>query len=103
MRDSQGIPQLVDEICTAALDPSHWLRVLERLAQSFGCSAVYLAKDSYAMTQGAFLSFGSDPVFAQHYADYYAARNVLWPRIQKQPFGKVLTDRILARNTPVER
>jgi DNA-binding CsgD family transcriptional regulator len=103
MRDSQGIPQLVDEICTAALDPSHWLRVLERLAQSFGCSAVYLAKDSYAMAQGAFLSFGTDPVFAQYYADYYVARNVLWPRIQKQPLGEVLTDRILMPRSEFRR
>ncbi|HVT56660.1 MAG TPA: helix-turn-helix transcriptional regulator [Xanthobacteraceae bacterium] len=103
MRDSKDIPQLIDEICTAALDPERWLRVLERLAQSFGCSAVYLAKDSYAMTEGAFLSSGTDPVFARHYADYYAARNVLWPRIQKQPLGKILTDRILMPRSEFRR
>jgi DNA-binding CsgD family transcriptional regulator/PAS domain-containing protein len=103
MRDSQGIPQLVDEICTAALDPERWLRVLERLAQSFGCPAVYLAKDNFAMTEGTFLSFGTDPVFAQHYTDYYAARNVLWPRIQKRPPDEIQTDRVLMPRSEFRR
>lgn len=103
MHSSQDISLLAGEICQAALDAEHWPRVLERLAQSFGSSSAYLAKDNFTMTQGALVSFGTDPAYAQQYADYYVTRNVLWQRMIERPADEIMTDRTLMPKSEFRR
>lgn len=103
MRGNEDISQLVHKICEAGLDAGQWPHVLEQLTHSFGGTAAYLAQDNFEMTRGALLSFGVDPVFSQLYADYYAARNVLWPRMMKRPPDEIMTDRTLMPRSEFRR
>jgi hypothetical protein len=103
MRRNECIPRLIDEIHDAALDANAWPRVLERLTTAFGASSAHLATQNTAMRNGAMVSFGSDPVYAQRYADYYVSRNVLWQRTIDMPQGHVVTDRMIMPREELRR
>ncbi|HXS39680.1 MAG TPA: hypothetical protein VN766_05830 [Stellaceae bacterium] len=103
MFTEESSAQLIDAIYDAALDAGYWPHVLERLAQSFGSSSAHLAVDYVAMTQGAMVSIGTDPDYAQRYRDYYATRNVLWQRWMRRSADKILTDRILMPKDELRR
>lgn len=87
--------ELMDAIYEAALDPEHWIEVLERLSHAFGGSSAHLSVENYAMTEGRLVSFGTDRGYEKSYADYYITRNVLWERLTQKPDTDVTTSRSL--------
>lgn len=103
MPRSEENAELIDAIYDAALDPGQWPHVLERCAQTFGSASAHLSVDNVAMTQGRIISFGTDPAYAQSYADYYATRNVLWQRMVQRSLYEVLTDRMVMPKEELRR
>lgn len=95
MRGSEDASVLIGDIYDAALDVGQWPRVLERLARGFGSASAHLSTEDFAMTEGRLISFGTDPAYAQRYADYYARCNVLWQHMVRRPLDRVMTNRTI--------
>lgn len=95
MRQCEDISGLIDKVYDAALDPDHWPHALESLTHFFDSSAAHLSIDSHALTNGRLISYGTDPAYTRSYAEYYAARNVLWQRIVRDSIQGVVTNRMI--------
>jgi DNA-binding CsgD family transcriptional regulator len=95
--------RLLDDIYSAALDSGHWPHVLACLAGKFDGSVVYLAQDNFAMTEGRYLSFGTDPNYARLYAEHYVTCNVVGQRVLRRSLGEAVTSRMLIANDEFRR
>lgn len=95
MSGCEDLSRLIDSVYDAALDAEHWPHALEGFTHFFGSSAAHLSIDNQASTHGQLVSFGTDPAYARSYADYYAARNVLWQRIVRDAINGVATSRMI--------
>jgi DNA-binding CsgD family transcriptional regulator len=103
MPRSEENAHLIDVIYDAALDAGKWPHALKRLGHSFGCSSAHLSVDYFTKTAGSMISVGTDPDYARRYADYYAARNVLWQQWMRRPPDAILTDRTLMPKEQLRR
>lgn len=72
-----GDEEILDLIYGAALDPSLWTRVMERVADQVGGGGATLARLSVVDGSGEALLARSDPETLRTYAEHFERRNVL--------------------------
>lgn len=72
-----GDEDIVDLIYEAALDPSLWTTVMERVADRVGGEGATLSRLSIADGSGEALLARADPATLQTYAEHFERRNVL--------------------------
>jgi DNA-binding CsgD family transcriptional regulator len=98
-----GILELIGAVYDAALDVELWPCALEQFVRTFGSTSAHLSQDNLTSTAGKLVSYGFDPSFSALYAQYYAARNVLWKSIVRRSLAGVLTDRLVMAREELER
>lgn len=72
-----GDEDIVELIYGAALDPTLWTTVMERVADRIGGEGATLSRLSIADGSGEALLARADPTTLQAYAEYFESRNVL--------------------------
>jgi DNA-binding CsgD family transcriptional regulator len=101
VKNEGTIGSLIDAIYDVGLDAGRWPFVLQRLAESFGSSSAHLSVDVTgcggigADAAPRMISFGTAPTYSRSYADYYAARNILWDRIVARSLSGIVTNRMI--------
>ena len=86
---------LIAAIYDAAVDPSQWERVLERLADAVGAGTSALVMQNRATGQGGFVQVRAPGPIWQDYFGYYATRNVLLQGTGALRAGEIVTDQDL--------
>ena len=88
--EEKELPQLLDLLYDAALDPQRWPAFLNGLPAAFGGACGVLHDFDIASARlAAFRSFGSDPAYIASYGQYYGYVNP-YPSVgfEKFPVGK---------------
>ena len=90
MSDLIAVSDLIGDIYDAALDPSLWPLVLERIVRYFEAAAAVLYVQDLHLREGQFyFSYGDDPHFTRLYLEKYARINPLAPHFMVTNVGDV--------------
>src|SRR5262249_49333077 len=90
MSEVAEVSALVAYIYDAALDPSLWPSVLERIVGYFrGVAAVFDVQDARLHTSQFVFSSGDDPEFTRSYFQEYVKINPLLPHFMMKEIGEV--------------
>ncbi|MBN9562421.1 MAG: hypothetical protein J0H14_17095 [Alphaproteobacteria bacterium] len=94
---------VLGEIYDAALDPSRWQALTERLAHLFDGVGVLFAQDSRSPAATVFSTAGIDAGFLDSYIAHYAGVNIWTPAVAALPVGAVVTNDDVAERRRFER
>src|SRR6185437_12051450 len=99
----EQLSAILAEIYDAALDPSRWQAVTERIAGLVQGVGVLFAQDSRSPTSSVFSTAGIDRGFLDSYVAHYAGVNIWTPAVAAQPVGAVVTNDDVAERRRFER
>jgi DNA-binding CsgD family transcriptional regulator len=90
MTEVKPFSNLVGEIYDAALDPSRWTGVLEKICAFVpGAAANIFIQDAISKNANAIFGWGNDPHYERIYLDKYAKINPLFPGLLFWRVGEV--------------
>jgi DNA-binding CsgD family transcriptional regulator len=97
------LSDLIPAIYDAGIEPEHWPRVLERIAELFCASYGGMAVGDPAQRLEQIGSLGSDPSFSRSYGAHYGRMDPIVPLVVAAPVGTMLTDTMVMSQASMDR